>query len=35
MEETQEKVAPKVIKEKGAIEQYPDWDEDGECCPAN
>ena len=35
IEETQEKVAPKVIKEKGAIEQYPDWDEDGECCPAN
>ena len=28
IEETQEKVAPKVIKEKGAIEQYPDWDED-------
>ena len=30
IEETQEKVVPKVIKEKGAIEQYPDWDEDGE-----
>ena len=28
IEETSEKVAPTVIKEKGAIEQYPTWDED-------
>lgn len=28
IEETQEKVAPKVIKEKGVIEQYPNWNED-------
>ena len=28
IEETSEKVAPSVIKEKGAIEQYPTWDED-------
>lgn len=28
IEEAQGKVAPKVIKEKGSIEQYPDWDED-------
>lgn len=26
--ETAEKVAPTVIKEKGFIEQYPDWDEE-------
>ena len=26
--ETAEKTAPRVIKEKGAIEQYPDWVED-------
>lgn len=26
--ETAEKTAPKVIKEKGEIEQYPDWEED-------
>ena len=26
--ETAEKTAPKVIKEKGSIEQYPDWEED-------
>lgn len=25
--ETAEKTVPKVIKEKGAIEQYPDWEE--------
>lgn len=28
IEEAPEKVAPKVIKEKGAIEQYPDWDDE-------
>lgn len=27
IEETSEKVVPKVIKQKGEIEQYPDWDE--------
>lgn len=26
--ETEEKVAPTVIKEKGYIEQYPEWDEE-------
>lgn len=26
--ETSEKIDPKVIKGKGSIEQYPDWDED-------
>lgn len=26
--ETEEKTVPKVIKEKGTIEQYPDWEED-------
>lgn len=26
--ETEEKVVPKVMKEKGVIEQYPMWDED-------
>ena len=26
--ETAEKTAPRVIKEKGAMEQYPDWEED-------
>lgn len=28
IEEAQEKAVLKVIKEKGSIEQYPDWDED-------
>lgn len=30
--ETSEKVAPTVIKEKGVIEQYPEWDEYEEDC---
>ena len=30
IEETSETVAPTVIKEKGSIEQYPEWDEEEE-----
>lgn len=30
--ETEEKVAPTVIKEKGYIEQYPEWDEQEDNC---
>lgn len=30
IEETSEKVATTVIKEKGSIEQYPEWDEEEE-----
>lgn len=26
--ETSEKIVPNVIKEKGSIEQYPEWDDD-------
>ena len=26
--ETSEKIEPNVIKEKGSIEQYPEWDDE-------